>query len=108
MRSCLNGQLVQERDTITEKISSFESKQLKYLLKVKWMIYFLLWIVKHTKSNTTKLAKDQQLLASGTGQTSRVDALKQAIHVVFGFDLNGAMASDAFFQLPVEIAGNVV
>ena len=57
------------------------------------------------------LAKDQQLLSSGTGQTSRVDALKQAIQKAksFGFDLNGAvMASDAFFPFPdcVEIAGN--
>jgi phosphoribosylaminoimidazolecarboxamide formyltransferase/IMP cyclohydrolase len=56
--------------------------------------------VKHTKSNTIILAKNGQLLASGTGQTSRVDALNQAIHKAktFGFDLNGAaMASDAFF-----------
>ena len=57
------------------------------------------------------LAKDQQLLSSGTGQTSRVDALKQAIQKAksFGFDLNGAvMASDAFFPFSdcVEIAGN--
>ena len=68
-------------------------------------------IRKHTKSNTIVLAKNQQLLASGTGQTSRVDALKQAIHKAksFGFDLNNAvMASDAFFPFPdcVEIAGN--
>jgi phosphoribosylaminoimidazolecarboxamide formyltransferase/IMP cyclohydrolase len=67
-------------------------------------------LVKHTKSNTIVLAKDQQLLASGTGQTSRVDALNQAIHKAksFGFDLNNAvMASDAFFPFPdcVEIAG---
>ena len=66
-------------------------------------------LVKHTKSNTIVLAKNNQLLASGTGQTSRVDALRQAIHKAqsFGFDLNGAvMASDAFFPFPdcVEIA----
>ena len=57
-------------------------------------------IVKHTKSNTIVLAKDNTLIASGTGQTSRVDALKQAIvkAKTFGFDLKGAaMASDAFF-----------
>jgi phosphoribosylaminoimidazolecarboxamide formyltransferase/IMP cyclohydrolase len=65
--------------------------------------------VKHTKSNTIVLAKNGQLLASGTGQTSRVDALKQAIAKAqaFGFDLSGAvMASDAFFPFPdcVEIA----
>jgi phosphoribosylaminoimidazolecarboxamide formyltransferase/IMP cyclohydrolase len=66
-------------------------------------------ICKHTKSNTIVLAKDGQLLASGTGQTSRVDALNQAIAKAkhFGFDLKGAaMASDAFFPFPdcVEIA----
>ena len=68
-------------------------------------------LVKHTKSNTIVFAKNAQLIASGTGQTSRVDALKQAIVKAhnFGFDLNGAvMASDAFFPFPdcVEIAGN--
>ena len=66
-------------------------------------------IAKHTKSNTIVLAKDNTLIASGTGQTSRVDALAQAIHKAahFGFDLTGAsMASDAFFPFPdcVEIA----
>ncbi|MEL6483743.1 MAG: bifunctional phosphoribosylaminoimidazolecarboxamide formyltransferase/IMP cyclohydrolase PurH, partial [Bacteroidota bacterium] len=66
-------------------------------------------ICKHTKSNTIVLAKNQQLLASGTGQTSRVDALNQAVHRAnsFGFKLEGAaMASDAFFPFPdcVEIA----
>lgn len=68
-------------------------------------------IVKHTKSNTIVFAKNQQLLASGTGQTSRVDALKQAVVKAgaFGFDLKGAvMASDAFFPFPdcVELANN--
>ena len=68
-------------------------------------------IVKNSKSNAIVLAKGKQLLASGVGQTSRVDALKQAIEKAknFGFDLNGAvMASDAFFPFPdcVEIAGN--
>jgi phosphoribosylaminoimidazolecarboxamide formyltransferase/IMP cyclohydrolase len=66
-------------------------------------------LVKHTKSNTIILAKNGQLLASGTGQTSRVDALRQAIHKAqsFNFDLKGSvMASDAFFPFPdcVEIA----
>ena len=65
--------------------------------------------MKHTKSNAIVLAKGRQLYASGTGQTSRVDALRQAIAKAqsFGFDLNGAvMASDAFFPFPdcVEIA----
>ena len=68
-------------------------------------------LVKHTKSNTIILAKNNQLLASGTGQTSRVDALVQAITKAkaFNFDLKGAvMASDAFFPFPdcVEIARN--
>ena len=66
-------------------------------------------ISKNTKSNTIVLVKNKQLLASGTGQTSRVDALNQAIEKAekFGFDLTGAsMASDAFFPFPdcVEIA----
>ena len=66
-------------------------------------------ISKHTKSNTIVLAKNNQLISSGTGQTSRVDALNQAIEKAnkFNFDLNGAvMASDAFFPFPdcVEIA----
>ena len=67
-------------------------------------------LAKHTKSNTIVLVKDLQLLASGTGQTSRVDALNQAINKAkaFNFDLKGSvMASDAFFPFPdcVEIAG---
>jgi phosphoribosylaminoimidazolecarboxamide formyltransferase/IMP cyclohydrolase len=76
---------------------------------------FALKVCKHTKSNTIVLAKEAgegygQLLASGVGQTSRVDALRQAIEKAhsFGFDLTGAvMASDAFFPFPdcVEIAG---
>ena len=60
-------------------------------------------IVKNSKSNAIVLAKDGMLLASGVGQTSRVDALKQAIEKArsFGHDLNGAvMASDAFFPSP--------
>ena len=66
-------------------------------------------VCKHTKSNTIVFAKNLQLCASGTGQTSRVDALRQAIEKAksFSFDLNGAaMASDAFFPFPdcVEIA----
>ncbi len=70
---------------------------------------FALKVCKHTKSNTIVLAKENQLFASGTGQTSRIDALRQAIEKAkhFGFDLQGAvMASDAFFPFPdcVEIA----
>ncbi|HWZ34865.1 MAG TPA: hypothetical protein VNW51_01840, partial [Mucilaginibacter sp.] len=72
-------------------------------------LYFANKVVKHTKSNTIVFAKNGQLMASGVGQTSRVDALKQAVIKAesFGFDLNGAvMASDAFFPFPdcVELA----
>ncbi len=67
--------------------------------------------VKHLKSNTIVLAKNNQLIGMGCGQTSRVDALNQAIKKAgqFGFDTKGAvMASDAFFPFPdcVEIAHN--
>ena len=68
-------------------------------------------VCKHTKSNTIVFAKEKQLFASGVGQTSRVDALKQAVNKAnnFGFHLNGCvMASDAFFPFPdcVELADN--
>jgi phosphoribosylaminoimidazolecarboxamide formyltransferase/IMP cyclohydrolase len=74
-------------------------------------LYFAIKLVKHTKSNTIVLAKNGQLLASGVGQTSRVDALRQALEKAksFGFDVKGsAMASDAFFPFPdcVEIAAD--
>jgi len=112
IRSCLNGYLIQERDLSVESVKDFESKT-KMIPTDNQMkdLFFANKLVKHTKSNTIVLAKNQQLLASGTGQTSRVDALKQAIHKAktFGFDLNNAvMASDAFFPFPdcVEIAGN--
>jgi phosphoribosylaminoimidazolecarboxamide formyltransferase/IMP cyclohydrolase len=72
-------------------------------------LLFAAKVVKHTKSNAIVLVKNGQLCASGTGQTSRIDALQQAIAKAnhFGFDINGAvMASDAFFPFPdcVEIA----
>lgn len=111
VRTALNGLLVQDKDGITDTVEDFtyatntkpSDSELKDLL-------FASKICKHTKSNTIVFAKNNQLLASGTGQTSRVDALKQAIEKAtnFGFDLNGAvMASDAFFPFPdcVEIAG---
>ncbi|MBA7566236.1 Bifunctional purine biosynthesis protein PurH [subsurface metagenome] len=77
--------------------------------KEKTDLMFANKIVKYSKSNCIVLVKDKQLLASGVGQTSRVDALKQAIEKAgnFGFDLSGAvMASDAFFPFAdsVEIA----
>jgi phosphoribosylaminoimidazolecarboxamide formyltransferase / IMP cyclohydrolase len=112
VRTCLNGALVQERDTITDSSdmltkatnNSPSQTELEDLL-------FASKLCKHTKSNTIILAKNKQLCASGTGQTSRVDALNQAIHKAqsFKFNLKGAvMASDAFFPFPdcVEIADN--
>lgn len=109
-KTLLNGVIEQDKDLKTEteadlKVvtqrapTAFETKALLFANK----------IVKHTKSNTIVLANDNQLFASGVGQTSRVDALKQAIEKAkhFGFDLSKAvMASDAFFPFPdcVEIA----
>jgi phosphoribosylaminoimidazolecarboxamide formyltransferase/IMP cyclohydrolase len=110
LRSALNGYLWQERDAKTDAASDLETvtqrtpdaQQVEDLL-------FASKLAKHTKSNTIVLAKDGQLLASGTGQTSRVDALNQAIDKAerMGFSLEGAvMASDAFFPFPdcVELA----
>lgn len=110
VRTALNGLLVQDKDAKTDTITD-----LKYVTDSKPSeseisdLLFASKICKHTKSNTIVFTKNNQLLASGTGQTSRVDALRQAIEKAtsFGFDLNGAvMASDAFFPFPdcVEIA----
>jgi phosphoribosylaminoimidazolecarboxamide formyltransferase/IMP cyclohydrolase len=112
IRTILNGILEQDKDLITETADQLEAKT-----KVKPTdaevndLLFANKIVKHVKSNTIVLAKNNQLLACGTGQTSRVDALTQSIHKAksFGFDLTGAvMSSDAFFPFPdcVEIADN--
>lgn len=110
IRTCLNGYLVQDRDNVTDSEEHLSTAT--DIAPSKEEIQDLLFaskICKHTKSNTIVLVKNGQLLASGTGQTSRVDALRQAIEKAssFGFDLNGAvMASDAFFPFPdcVEIA----
>ncbi len=110
MRTILNGVLIQDKDTNTET-----RQQMNCVTKIQPTeqqladLEFAVKIVKLTKSNTIVLAKNNQLLASGTGQTSRVDALQQAIEKAnrFGFDLEGAvLASDAFFPFPdcVEIA----
>lgn len=112
VRTCLNGLLIQEKDNITDNKEHLKvvtttaptAQEVEDLL-------FASKICKHTKSNTIVFAKNGQLLASGTGQTSRVDALRQAVEKAtsFGFDLNGAvMASDAFFPFPdcVELAKN--
>ncbi|MDR1725150.1 MAG: bifunctional phosphoribosylaminoimidazolecarboxamide formyltransferase/IMP cyclohydrolase [Bacteroidales bacterium] len=109
-RSALNGVLVQDKDNIVEKSEELQSVTHRTLTdEEKKDLVFANKLVKHTKSNAIVLAKGLQLYASGTGQTSRVDALKQAIAKAkgFGFDLHGAvMASDAFFPFPdcVEIA----
>jgi phosphoribosylaminoimidazolecarboxamide formyltransferase/IMP cyclohydrolase len=112
VRSALNGYLVQDADMATEGPDSLEvkTKVAPNAAEIQDLL-FANKLVKHTKSNTIILAKNGQLLASGTGQTSRVDALRQAIHKAksFGFELKGAvMASDAFFPFPdcVEIAHN--
>ena len=110
VRTALNGYLVQDRDSSTQVADDLRvvtniapnADEVEDLL-------FANKLVKHTKSNTIVLVKNGQLLASGTGQTSRVDALKQAIAKAqsFDFDLKGAvMASDAFFPFAdcVEIA----
>jgi phosphoribosylaminoimidazolecarboxamide formyltransferase/IMP cyclohydrolase len=109
-RSLLNGTLEQEKDLKTETAADLETVTdvSPTENEIEDMI-FANKIVKHSKSNAIVLAKDRQLLASGIGQTSRVDALKQAIEKAgrFGFNLDGAvMASDAFFPFPdcVEIA----
>ncbi|SFN26477.1 phosphoribosylaminoimidazolecarboxamide formyltransferase / IMP cyclohydrolase [Paenimyroides ummariense] len=112
VRTCLNGILFQDKDNVTDTKEHLtnvttlvaDAEQIEDLL-------FASKICKHTKSNTIVLAKNKELCASGTGQTSRVDALRQAIDKAnaFGIDLTDAvMASDAFFPFPdcVEIAKN--
>jgi len=109
-RTLLNGVIEQDKDLKTETATDLQTvTQIAPSATEQRDLIFANKIVKHTKSNTIVLAKDNQLLASGVGQTSRVDALKQAIvkAETFGFSLKGAvMASDAFFPFPdcVEIA----
>ena len=110
VRTCLNGILVQERNNITDNKNDLKTvtETLPSEQEIEDLI-FASKICKNTKSNTIVFAKDGTLISSGTGQTSRVDALKQAIEKAhtFGFGLKGAvMASDAFFPFPdcVEIA----
>lgn len=112
-RSLLNGVLVQDKDLSIQAASDLKLVTNRSLqgLELDDLI-FANKLVKHTKSNAIILVKGKQLYAGGTGQTSRVDALKQAIEKAnsFGFNLDGAvMASDAFFPFPdcVEIADNV-
>ena len=110
VRSALNGVLTEEADRVTASAATMRTATAKAPTQqeVKDMVFASI-LVKHTKSNAIVLAKNDQLLASGTGQTSRVDALEQAIAKArkFHFDLHGAvMARDAFFPFPdcVEIA----
>ena len=110
VRTVLNGTLVQAKDAKTETADDMTT--VTALAPTEEQVQDLIFaakVCKHTKSNTIVLAKGGQLLGSGTGQTSRVDALNQAIDKAkrFDFDLSGAaMASDAFFPFPdcVEIA----
>ena len=109
-RTLLNGVIEQDKDFKSETAADLTPVTTKAASESEIAdLLFANKLVKHTKSNTIVLAKNGQLLASGTGQTSRVDALRQAIAkaTAFGFDLRGAvMASDAFFPFPdcVEIA----
>ena len=111
-KSILNGALEQEKDLKTENESDFHNvtKKIPTDTEISDLV-FANKVVKHQKSNTIVLVKGKQLVGSGTGQTSRVDALKQAIQKAhdFGFDLKSAvMASDAYFPFAdsVEIACN--
>ncbi|HEX9979555.1 MAG TPA: bifunctional phosphoribosylaminoimidazolecarboxamide formyltransferase/IMP cyclohydrolase [Flavobacterium sp.] len=110
VRTCLNGILVQDRNNVTDNKANLKTVTNRAPSDAETEdLLFASKICKNTKSNTIVLAKNGQLIASGTGQTSRVDALRQAIEKAnsFGFDLQGSvMASDAFFPFPdcVEIA----
>jgi phosphoribosylaminoimidazolecarboxamide formyltransferase / IMP cyclohydrolase len=111
-RTALNGVLAQDPNTVTDNKEGLKNVTNRVVSEAEIDdLLFASKICKHTKSNTIILVKNKQLCAGGTGQTSRVDALEQAIAkaTTFNFDLNGAvMASDAFFPFPdcVEIAGN--
>lgn len=107
-KSLLNGVIEQDADLKTETADDFETKTKKAPTEAEVSdLLFANICAKHLKSNTIALVKNQQLLSMGCGQTSRVDALKQAILKAknFGFDLQGAvMASDAFFPFPDCVA----
>lgn len=112
-RSLLNGVLVQEKDLSIQTAADLEPMTEKQPTAQEIEdLLFANKLVKNSKSNAITLVKNKQLCASGIGQTSRVDSLRQAIEKAqsFDFDLKGAvMASDAFFPFPdcVEIADNV-
>ena len=108
VRTALNGLLVQDKNNITDNKAHLKTVTLTAPTAQETEdLLFASKICKNTKSNTIVFAKNQTLIASGTGQTSRVDALRQAIEKAntFGFDLHGAvMASDAFFPFPDCVA----
>ncbi len=110
VRTCLNGVLVQDKNAKTDTKTNLKTVTITTPTEIEIDdLIFASKICKNTKSNTIVFAKNGTLISSGTGQTSRVDALNQAIDKAktFGFDLNGAvMASDAFFPFPdcVELA----
>lgn len=109
-KNILNGVVEQDEDSVTDLTKYFKVVTNKSPKKNQLSdLEFASKVCKHLKSNTITLVRNQQLLAMGCGQTSRVDALKQAIEKAtnFGFDLkNSVMASDAFFPFPdcVQIA----
>ncbi len=107
-RTALNGILAQSPDSVIDTMTSARTATKKTATASEEKdLFFANILVKHTKSNAIVLAKGYQLLASGTGQTSRVDALEQAIAKAqkFKFDLKGTvMASDAFFPFPDCVA----
>ena len=111
-KSLLNGVLYQDVDNKSEKAIEFKQATEKFPTNTEVEdLEFAVIASKHLKSNTIAIVKNKQLIGMGCGQTSRVDALRQAIQKAteFGFDLHGAvMASDAFFPFPdcVEIAFN--
>jgi phosphoribosylaminoimidazolecarboxamide formyltransferase/IMP cyclohydrolase len=112
VRTCLNGLLVQDKDNVTDSKEHFTTATVTAPTEQEVNdLVFASKVCKHTKSNTIVFAKDGQLLASGTGETSRVDALRHAVEkaAANNFSLQGAvMASDAFFPFPdcVELAKN--
>src|SRR6202000_2641699 len=111
-KTLLNGVIEQDKDLVIEGPEEMKAVTTRIPTEREQRdLFFANKVVKHTKSNTIVFAKDNQLMASGVGQTSRVDSLKQAIIKAesFGFDLNGAvMASDSFFPFSdcVELAAD--
>jgi len=109
-KTLLNGVIEQDKDAVVEGPAEMKAVTDKVPTEHELKdLYFANKVVKHTKSNTIVFAKNNQLMSSGVGQTSRVDSLRQAVIKAesFGFDLKGAvMASDAFFPFPdcVELA----